>query len=116
MCVKSVKSQSDSSDALNFGMLFQGAALLQWLSVYDNVALPMRQRTKMTEEQIRERVEERLEWVGLTEAASQLPAQLSGGMQKRVGLARATIMNRSLFSMMSLHPVWIRSPLERWMS
>ena len=77
----------------NFGMLFQGAALLQWLSVYDNVALPMRQRTKMTEEQIRERVEERLDWVGLAEAASQLPAQLSGGMQKRVGLARATIMN-----------------------
>jgi phospholipid/cholesterol/gamma-HCH transport system ATP-binding protein len=76
-----------------FGMLFQGAALLQWLSVFDNVALPLRQRTKLSEEEIKQRVEERLEWVGLGETALQLPATLSGGMQKRVGLARATIMN-----------------------
>ena len=76
-----------------FGMLFQGAALLQWLSVFDNVALPLRQRTKLTEDEIKQRVDERLEWVGLGEAARQLPATLSGGMQKRVGLARATVMN-----------------------
>ena len=66
-------------------MLFQGAALLQWLSVFDNVALPLRQRTKLTEDEIKQRVDERLEWVGLGEAARQLPATLSGGMQKRVG-------------------------------
>ena len=76
-----------------FGMLFQGAALLQWLSVFDNVALPLRQRTKLSKDEIKYRVEERLEWVGLGEAARQLPATLSGGMQKRVGLARATVMN-----------------------
>lgn len=76
-----------------FGMLFQGSALLQSLSVYDNIALPLRNRSYKSEEEIKVLVEQRLEWVGLLDIADQYPSELSGGMQKRVGLARATIMN-----------------------
>jgi phospholipid/cholesterol/gamma-HCH transport system ATP-binding protein len=76
-----------------FGVLFQGAALLQWMNVFDNVALPLRERTECDEAEIKERVEQCLEWVGLLEAADRLPSQVSGGMQKRAGLARAIVMN-----------------------
>lgn len=76
-----------------FGVLFQGAALLQWMSLFDNVALPLRERTSLGEAEIAKRVEERLEWVGLLDAAERLPAEVSGGMQKRAGLARAMVMD-----------------------
>lgn len=72
-----------------FGMLFQGSALFDSLSVGENVALPMREHTAMRESEIRARVAERLEWVGLTGIEEMKPASLSGGMRKRVGLARA---------------------------
>lgn len=75
-----------------FGMLFQSTALLQWLSVFDNVALPLRERTKTSEEEIKRRVMEKLELLQLADAVDKRPADLSGGMQKRVGLARAIIM------------------------
>ncbi|MFA5515537.1 MAG: ATP-binding cassette domain-containing protein [Desulfuromonadales bacterium] len=77
----------------NFGVLFQNAALLDSLTVFDNVALPLRERTKASEKEIREQVEERLALMGLEGSEMKHPAQLSGGMQKRVGLARALIMN-----------------------
>jgi phospholipid/cholesterol/gamma-HCH transport system ATP-binding protein len=76
-----------------FGVLFQGAALLQWMSVADNVALPLRERTALSEAEIAKRVAAKLELLGLSEARDRLPADLSGGMQKRVGLARAMILN-----------------------
>ena len=76
-----------------FGVLFQGAALLQWMNLFDNVALPLRERTSLGEAEIAKRVEERLEWVGLLDAAERLPAAVSGGMQKRAGLARAMVMD-----------------------
>ncbi len=76
-----------------FGVLFQGAALLQWMNLFDNVALPLRERTSLGEAEIAKRVEERLEWVGLLDAAERLPAEVSGGMQKRAGLARAMVMD-----------------------
>lgn len=76
-----------------FGVLFQSAALLQWMSVFDNVALPLREHTGMTEEEIEGRVREKLALLNLADAADRFPAELSGGMQKRVGLARAIIMN-----------------------
>ena len=76
-----------------FGMLFQGAALLQWMSVFDNVALPLREKTRASETEIQNRVMERLELLGIAQAADKMPAELSGGMQKRVGLARAMIQN-----------------------
>ncbi len=75
-----------------FGVLFQGAALLQWLTVYDNVALPLREKTTLSETEIEARVMAQLEALGVADAADRHPADLSGGMQKRVGLARAVIL------------------------
>jgi len=76
---------------LRFGYLFQSAALLQWLTVYDNVALPLRENSRLPESEIDAKVKSVLEKVGLTEAAGKLPASISGGMQKRAGLARAVV-------------------------
>lgn len=76
-----------------FGVLFQGAALLEWLSVGENVALPLREKTSMGEKDIRQRVLERLEQVNLSHVYDLAPSELSGGMRKRVGLARALVMN-----------------------
>jgi len=76
-----------------FGMLFQSGALFDSLDVGDNIALPMHEHTRMSEPEIRARVRERLEWVGLPGAEGSLPASLSGGMRKRVGLARAIAMD-----------------------
>jgi len=75
-----------------FGVLFQSSALLQWMSVRDNVALPLRERTKKPEEEILRLVDEKLGLLGLSDAADQFPSDISGGMRKRVGLARAIIM------------------------
>ena len=75
------------------GVLFQSSALIQWLSVYENIALPLHQRTSKTENEIYKIVSERLKWVDLFESKDLYPSELSGGMQKRVGLARATILN-----------------------
>ena len=76
-----------------FGMLFQGAALFDSLTVGENVALPLREHTRMDDEAIRARVAERLGWVGLEGVEAMKPASLSGGMRKRVGLARAIAMD-----------------------
>lgn len=72
-----------------FGVLFQGAALFDSMTVYDNIALPLRERTKKSEEQIKVQVHQTLEQLELSGAEERYPAQLSGGMRKRVGLARA---------------------------
>jgi phospholipid/cholesterol/gamma-HCH transport system ATP-binding protein len=76
-----------------FGMLFQGAALFDSLTVGENVALPMREHLKLSEAEIHRRVAERLSWVGLEGVEDQKPASLSGGMKKRVGLARAVAID-----------------------
>ena len=76
-----------------FGVLFQGAALLDSMTVFDNVAFPLREKTESTATEIKKKVEERLEQVGLGEMGGKLPAELSGGMKKRAGLARALIMD-----------------------
>lgn len=76
-----------------FGVLFQGAALLQWMTVRENVALPLREHTTMGDDEILNLVDERLELLGLGDAGEKFPSDISGGMQKRVGLARAIIMN-----------------------
>ncbi|HEY5349136.1 MAG TPA: ATP-binding cassette domain-containing protein [Candidatus Lustribacter sp.] len=75
------------------GFSFQFAALFDSLSIFDNVALPLRERTKLSEEKIRSRVEETLESVGLANVVDRFPAELSGGMVKRAGFARAVIAN-----------------------
>jgi len=73
------------------GMLFQGGALLDSLTVFDNLAFPLREHTTLGEAEIAEQVHDRLAAVGLTDVDALLPNQLSGGMTKRVGLARAII-------------------------
>ncbi len=76
-----------------FGVLFQSAALLQWMLVKDNIALPLREHTKKSDNEIERLVSEKLNLLNLADAGDKFPADLSGGMQKRVGLARAIIMN-----------------------
>ncbi|MBI5360873.1 MAG: ABC transporter ATP-binding protein [Planctomycetes bacterium] len=77
---------------LKFGMLFQGAALFDSMSVWNNVAFPLLEFTNKTREDVNRLVEEKLELVGLKEAIHKMPAELSGGMRKRAGLARAIVM------------------------
>ena len=76
-----------------FGMLFQGAALFDSLTVGENVALPMREHLKLADAEVRRRVAEKLSWVGLEGVEDMKPASLSGGMKKRVGLARAVAID-----------------------
>lgn len=75
------------------GMLFQGAALFDSLSVKENVAYPLREHFKYSEEEISKIVSDRLKMVGLVGVEDMMPADLSGGMKKRVGLARAIATN-----------------------
>ena len=72
-----------------FGVLFQGAALFDSLTVFENVALPLRERTKKTEMEIKDQVLSSLDQLELLGHENKFPAQLSGGMKKRAGLARA---------------------------
>jgi len=72
-------------------MLFQGGALFDSLTVYDNVAFPLREKTRLSEAVIRERVHERLAQVGLSGVNHKFPSELSGGMRKRAALARALV-------------------------
>ncbi|HEY7953274.1 MAG TPA: ATP-binding cassette domain-containing protein [Solirubrobacteraceae bacterium] len=74
------------------GVLFQDGALFGSMSVFDNVAFPLRQHTDMSEAQISEVVRQRLGDVGLSDAIDDFPSQLSGGMRKRAGFARALVM------------------------
>jgi phospholipid/cholesterol/gamma-HCH transport system ATP-binding protein len=76
-----------------FGVLFQSGALINWLTVYDNVALPLREHTDMTPEEVDRVVTEKLDLLALAPHAAKTPADLSGGMKKRAGLARAIVMD-----------------------
>lgn len=77
----------------DFGVLFQNVALFDSMSIFDNIALPLRERTKDSAPKVTARVEELLQMMDLVGAGSKYPAQISGGMQKRVGLARALALN-----------------------
>jgi phospholipid/cholesterol/gamma-HCH transport system ATP-binding protein len=76
----------------NIGMLFQDGALFSSMNLYDNVAFPLRQHTRKSEGDIREIVMEHLSEVGLAGAEKRMPNELSGGMRKRAGFARALVM------------------------
>ncbi len=76
-----------------FGMLFQEAALFDSMDVFDNVAFPLRERREMSQSEIEKAVNERLEEVGLLAFGEKMPSELSGGMRKRVGLARALVLD-----------------------
>lgn len=73
------------------GYLFQSGALLAWLTVWENVALPLKETTGLSEDEIDARVMKALAAVELTDAADKYPSEISGGMQKRAGLARAIV-------------------------
>lgn len=79
-----------------FGMLFQMAALFDSLSVWENVGFSLKQHTKMSNREIRTVATEKLALVGLKDIEDKMPVELSGGMKKRVGLARAICMNADI--------------------
>ena len=76
-----------------FGMLFQSGALFDSMNVFENIAFPLREHTDMSEEEIARAVKEKLELVSLPNTAHLMPVDLSGGMRKRVGLARSIVLN-----------------------
>ena len=75
-----------------FGMVFQYSALLDSMTVLENVAFPLREHTKLSDKEIRARVIDKLKILGLENVENRFPSQLSGGMRKRVGLARALML------------------------
>src|SRR5438552_11574611 len=76
-----------------FGVLFQDGALFGSMNLFDNIAFPLREHTKKGEAEIKSIVQEKLEMVGLTGTEKKLPGEISGGMRKRAGLARALVLN-----------------------
>src|SRR3954469_7616914 len=93
---KSIAKMSDEELAAypkNIGVLFQSGALFNSMTVADNVALPLREHTDLPEETIDIMVKIKLELVGLREHADKMPSELSGGMKKRAGLARAIALD-----------------------
>jgi phospholipid/cholesterol/gamma-HCH transport system ATP-binding protein len=76
----------------HFGLLFQGAALLDWLSVADNVAFPIRERGPVSRGELRDRVHDILERLNILDIAHRMPGEISAGQRKRVGIARAIVM------------------------
>lgn len=78
---------------MRYGMLFQDAALFDSMNVYENIAFPLREHRKYSEERVTQLVQEKLREVGLPGIEKKFPSELSGGMRKRVGLARAIVLN-----------------------
>jgi phospholipid/cholesterol/gamma-HCH transport system ATP-binding protein len=81
---------------MHIGMVYQNAALISSMNVWDNVALPLEELSDKDAKEIKSIVDQKLEMVGLQDAKDKLPAELSGGMQKRVGLARALVLEPEL--------------------
>lgn len=90
-CVNTLTGRALSDMRENFGYLFQGGALLAWLTVGENIALPLREKTDMQEDEIQERVAKALAMVEMSDDYDKHPSDISGGMCKRAGLARAII-------------------------
>lgn len=80
----------------DIGFLFQEGALYDFMTVFENVAFPLQEHTKLNKERISKKVYEILNMVGLEEAAGKFPAELSGGMKKRVALARSIILDSKI--------------------
>lgn len=78
---------------MKFGMLFQSGALFDSMTVFENVAFPLREHTQMSDEEIARSVREKLELVNLPNTEHLMPVDLSGGMRKRVGLARSIVLD-----------------------
>ena len=89
--MKTVKPDDLRDLRRRMGYLFQDGALINWLSAGENVALPLRENTNLSDGEIRARAQEKLETVHLPDCYDLMPPELSGGMRKRVGLARALV-------------------------
>ncbi len=90
---KKLKPREISEYRKKIGYLFQSAALINWLSVYDNIALPLRENSNFSEKEIKAKIDEKLVLLELEKAIFKFPSEISGGMKKRVGMARAIITN-----------------------
>lgn len=75
------------------GVVFQSGALINWLSVYENIALPLVERRQLSSAEIERIIDEKLHLLGLTDAKHRMPSEISGGMKKRVCLARVLVRN-----------------------
>ncbi len=89
--ISSAEGKTLENVRARFGYLFQGGALLGWMNMYDNVALPLLEKEICTEDEVQSRVMDVLKMVGLEEDYDKFPNEISGGMQKRAGLARAIV-------------------------
>jgi len=85
------KRQARRALKRKFSYMFQGSALFDSMTVYDNITLPLRERTQMADSEIRDKVREKMSQLDLRDVDHKYPSQLSGGMQKRVALARALV-------------------------
>ncbi len=94
--IGSLKEQDLNRFRKKFGMLFQGGALFDSMTVEENIAFPMKEHTLWSPEEIKKKVRQKLVQVGLEEAFGKLPSELSGGMRKRVGLARAIALEPTI--------------------
>jgi phospholipid/cholesterol/gamma-HCH transport system ATP-binding protein len=92
-CVSAAEGHELERIRDRFGYLFQDGALLEWLTLLENVALPLREKTDMKEDTIVARASEVLAKVGLEKDTAKFPSEISGGMRKRAGLARAIVRN-----------------------
>ncbi len=91
--ISSLTEKEINEERRNMGMVFQYSALFDSMNVFENVAFGIRQHTRMNEGEIKQIVEEKLKMVGLEGTGNLMPANLSGGMKKRVSLARAIALN-----------------------
>lgn len=94
--ISSMDRRSIAQHRLKFGMLFQNSALFDDMTVFDNVAFPLREHTTLSEKTIASRVSQALKHLGMPAGHDKYPSELSGGMRKRVGLARAIIREPSI--------------------
>ncbi len=94
--VNKMRRRKLNSMRQKIGMVYQYSALISSLSVRDNLALPLEELTDKTPAEIDELIDQKLEMVGMSDAREKMPAELSGGMRKRIGLARGIIMDPEL--------------------
>ncbi len=90
--ITSLRGRALDAVRQRYGVVFQGGALFDSMSVFDNVAFPLRERTRLPRAEIAERANAKLEQVGLAAMGHKNPAEISGGMRKRVAIARALVM------------------------
>ncbi len=89
--IRSMTKKEKKALKHKFSFMFQGSALFDSMSVFDNIALPLKERTKLSAEKIKRKVDEMIQQLELSGSENKYPSQLSGGMKKRVALARALV-------------------------